>query len=317
MGVYPEQESTLVARELDKVSLPTYRIEPPDVLTIEVQRLVPRTPYRLRPMDALQITVEGTLPDQPINGTFIVDPGGMIALGPGYGKAVIGNLPLEEASDAIESHLRRYLREPQVSLTLAEAAGLQSVQGEHTVGPDGTISLGIYGRVQLTGLTLDEARQVINQQLEKKLDRPNAAISVFSYSSKKYYCVIAGAGNGDTIQSFPVTGNETVLDAIALVNGITGASNRKIWIARPAPNGVGCEQILPVDYEAVVKGGNASTNYQIFPGDRIYFEDDKMFYFANRMQRVMDPFTRIFNFMLLGTNAIQLGNRYPDGFNNN
>ncbi|MGC4006116.1 MAG: hypothetical protein QM811_24550 [Pirellulales bacterium] len=35
-----------VARELDKTTLPTYTIEPPDVLTIETQRIVPRSPYK-------------------------------------------------------------------------------------------------------------------------------------------------------------------------------------------------------------------------------------------------------------------------------
>ena len=41
-------EHTPVGRELEKVSLPPYVIEPPDILTIEALRVVPKAPYRIR-----------------------------------------------------------------------------------------------------------------------------------------------------------------------------------------------------------------------------------------------------------------------------
>src|SRR5687767_7252285 len=63
---YPA-EKTPVARELAKVSLPPYTIEPPDVLTIEALRVVPKAPYRIRPIDILQVDVEGGLPEQDIS----------------------------------------------------------------------------------------------------------------------------------------------------------------------------------------------------------------------------------------------------------
>src|SRR5439155_14223725 len=37
-------------RELDKVSLPAYRIEPPDVLLIEAVKAVPKPPYKVEPL---------------------------------------------------------------------------------------------------------------------------------------------------------------------------------------------------------------------------------------------------------------------------
>ncbi len=302
-----------VGRELDMLSLPLYRIEPPDVLTIEATRIIPRSPYRLRPLDALQLSVEGTLPEQPINGIFIVEPSGLVALGPGYGKAMVANLPLEEAAEMIESQLKRVLRNPQISLTLAEAAGLQQIDGQHQVGPDGKINLGIYGMIAVTGMSVEEATQAINKHLSRYLDSPNVSVDVFSFASKKYYVISAGAGNGDTIQSFPVTGSETALTAIAQVQGITQFANKKIWIARPMPSGEGCDQILPINYDAIVRGGSAATNYQIFPGDRLYIEEDHILALSNRMGRVMEPFERLFGFVLLGGNSIQAINRSPRG----
>ena len=73
---------------------------------------------------------------------------------------------------------------------------------------------------------------------------------------------------GDNVRRLPVTGNETVLDAIAKVNGLSQLSSKKIWIARPAPDQFGCQQILPVDWDAITQGGQTATNYQVLPGDR-------------------------------------------------
>ena len=64
--------------------------------------------------------------------------------------------------------------------------------------------------------------------------------------------IVEGAGTGDGIYRFPITGNETVLDAVAQINGLQQVSSKKIWIARPTPDP--CDvQILPVDYFAVTK----------------------------------------------------------------
>jgi polysaccharide export outer membrane protein len=69
-------------RELSKVVLPVYTIEPPDILVIEAIHIVPRSPYSLRTGDVLAINVIGALPDAPISGAFPVQPGGMVNLGP-------------------------------------------------------------------------------------------------------------------------------------------------------------------------------------------------------------------------------------------
>ena len=41
-------------RELQKVTLPDYIIEPPDILTIDAVTLVPHPPYRLHPLDVVK-----------------------------------------------------------------------------------------------------------------------------------------------------------------------------------------------------------------------------------------------------------------------
>ena len=78
----PSQEPP---RELSMVSLPAYRIEPPDVLQIEMLKQIPLPPYRAKIYDVLQINVVGTLLDQPIANFYLVEAEGNVNLGPAYG----------------------------------------------------------------------------------------------------------------------------------------------------------------------------------------------------------------------------------------
>ena len=311
----PTDPERMPAKELAKVTLPAYVIEPPDILLVDALRVVPKPPFRIQSFDTLQVIVEGTLLEQPINGLYVVEPGGMLDLGPSYGKVMVGGQSLEEAQDAVFRHLKRILRDPQVSLTLAQAAGQQQIAGEHLVGPDGTINLGTYGNVFVTGMTLTEAKVAIEKQLSNYLDAPLVAVDVFSYNSKVYYVITEGAGYGDNVVRFPITGNETVLDAIAGINGLSRLSSKDIWIARPAPSGVGCDQVLPVDIEAIMKGGSTATNYQLLPGDRVFIGQDPFVAFDSIVDKICGPFERIFGFGLVGVQTVQTFNRLPFGFN--
>jgi polysaccharide export outer membrane protein len=313
----PTDPERMPAKELAKVTLPAYVIEPPDILLVDALRVVPKPPFRIQSFDTLQVIVEGTLLEQPINGLYVVEPGGMLDLGPSYGKVMVGGQSLEEAQDAVFRHLKRVLREPQVSLTLAQAAGQQQIAGEHLVGPDGTINLGTYGSVYVTGLTLEQAKEAIEKHLAQFLDAPLVSVDVFSYNSKVYYVITEGAGYGDNVARFPVTGNETVLDAVSQINGLSRLSSKDIWIARPAPSGVGCDQVLPVDIESIMKGGSTATNYQLLPGDRVFIAQDQWVAFDSVIGKITAPFERIFGFVLLGSSAIQQMNRFPYGFNPN
>jgi len=85
---------------------------------------------------------------------------------------------------------------------------------------------------------------------------------------------MACAYYGDSVARLPITGNETVLDAIAQVNGLSPLSSKRIWIARPQPSGAKHDKVLLVDWQAITKGASSATNYQVFPGDRIFVVDN-------------------------------------------
>ena len=287
-------------RELSKVVLPEYVIEPPDIVTIEGIHIVPKPPYRLKTLDVLNIQVEGTLQEYPIFGTYAVEPGGLINLGVRYGSVQVAGMTSEEAEKEITAHLGKYLSEPVVAVSLAQMAASQQILGEFLVQPDGTITLGSYGSVSLVGLTTAEAKDAVENHLSQFLDRPEISMNVQAFNSKKFYIVLQGAGLGDAVYKLPVTGNETVLDAIADIQGLEQVSSKKIWIARPTSDK--CRvQIMPVDWYAITELASPETNYQVLPGDRIFIAEDRLIAFDTHIAKLTAPLERVMGFVLLGT----------------
>lgn len=302
-------------RELAKTTLPTYRIEPPDVLLIDAVKIVPKEPYLVEPLDILTIFVTGTPEENPIAGEFRVDVNGSVALGPGYGRVKVVGYTVEDAQKRITEELGKVLRTAEVSVSLAQPGARQAIAGEHVVMQDGTINLGVYGPVRVVGLTDQQAREVIEEHLSQFLEDPQVAVDIASFNSKVYYVILQGAGQGDQVMRVPVTGNETVLDALSSVGGFTSSQCKKMWIARPAPDGLGYDQVLPVDWVAITEGGSTSTNYQLMPGDRLFIAEDKLVTLDTAVQKMTAPFERLFGFTLLGVQTVQTINRSPTGFN--
>jgi polysaccharide export outer membrane protein len=290
-------------RELSKVVLPTYTIEPPDILMIDAIHVVPRPPYHLRTLDVLGIRAPGALSDSPIEGAYPIELGGMVNLGTPYGTVRVAGMTVEDAQRAVEAHLRNYLKEPGVSVTLLDIAAKQQIAGEHLVGPDGTVTLGSYGSVPVVGLTIAQARQVIEDYLSRFLEDPEVSVDVFAYNSKVYYVVTQGAGLGDGLYRFPITGNETVLDAVSQINGLEQVSSKRIWIARPTHE-PGTVQVLPVSWEAITAQASTNTNYQILPGDRIFIAEDRLIALDTSLAKLTAPLERIMGFTLLGTGTV-------------
>ena len=298
-----------VPKETAKSSLPFYFLEPPDIINVEAIHLAPRAPYQLRVFDIVMIDVIGTPPDDPISGFFAIEPGGTIQLGSGYGSIRIAGLSVEESQEAITRHLDGTdgntlgrLIDPVVTVRLQRMGDMQQIAGNHTIGPDGFITLGSYGRVYVSGLTVDEARDAIEFHLSSHLDHPQVAVDIFAYNSKSYYVIFQSQAMGERVLRFPFTGNETVLDAIANTEGLQANSSRRIWVARPVGNS-NMPVILPVDWVAITAFGKPDTNYQLLPGDRVFVLEDRFLSFDGTLARVFAPFERIMGFGLLGVST--------------
>ena len=307
-GPPPPPPPPPLPRELAKMTLPSYVIEPPDILFIDAVRIIPKPPYRIEPLDVLVIQVAETLPNQPIGASpYPVSPDGTVNLGYSYGQVRVAGLTLEQAAENIQQHLRRTLSNPQVAVALAQFRGVQQTRGEHLVQMDGTISLGSYGCVHVTGLTMSQAKCVIEKHLSQWLLNPEISLSVSAFNSKVYYIIIDGGGYGQQVFRLPITGNETVLDAISQINGLPPiSSTRRIWVARPTPASKGCYEILPVNWQVITQAGDTETNYQLFPGDRIYVKANCLLSFNNRLSQFLYPLNNAMGATLLGVGTYDL-----------
>ncbi|MBL8815184.1 MAG: polysaccharide biosynthesis/export family protein [Planctomyces sp.] len=313
-----------VPRELRKTTLPEYIIEPPDVLLIEAVNNIRPEYAPIHAGEALLVQVNRTIPygqqEDPvsvqfkqINNIYVIGADGYLNLGPEYGKVLVAEQPLHEIQARVENHLRQILTNPQVMVTLPRPENSQYVAGPHLVRPDGTVGLGIYGSVYVTGMTLNEAKLAIEQHLAQHIHNPQISVDVLAYNSKVYYVIADGGGAGESVVTLPCTGNETVLDAIAKVQGLpTVASKSHIWIARPSADACGPDQILQVDWNAIAQGAQTGTNYQVLPGDRIYVKASQFITFDTKLAKFTAPFERMFGFTLLGNGTVRTIQRGKD-----
>ncbi|HEV3300846.1 MAG TPA: polysaccharide biosynthesis/export family protein [Planctomycetaceae bacterium] len=328
-----------VPREQNRVSLSTYRVMPPDVMQIEAVYNIRAETMRLRSGDQITVRLLNGLPldfgDESatggnvlalytkapelaakiINGPYIVQADGAVDLGAVYGKIPVAGLTIAEAKAAItkQLHDRSGLRDPKLSVSLTDVAGRQVISGQHLVRPDGTVGLGIYGAVHVAGMTLEQVRQVLEMHLSQFLHDPSVSVDVLAYNSQVYYIVLDGAGNGEQVVRLPCTGNETVLDAIAQLNGLPQVSSKRVWIARPSPVFGGKTQILSVNWQSMTADGNAATNYQLLPFDRVYVQADNLVTTDNLLAKWLAPINRVLGVTLLGTSVGQQFKQFQHG----
>jgi HlyD family secretion protein len=176
-----------------------------DLTAKDGKATLPPQPYKIGLGDYLFIRAVYALPDQPIDGTYRVEPEGTVALAPAYGRIKVVGLSLVDAEQAVRTKLSEILQAPEVSVTLAGwrkrdlavppplphrimpgdilnlwasyALPEQSIHGPYLVEPDGQLTLGpAYGRVQLKGLTFEEAEKVVRDKLAEIL--ANSEISI-------------------------------------------------------------------------------------------------------------------------------------------
>jgi polysaccharide export outer membrane protein len=223
------------------------------------------------------------------------------------------NIPRELNKTTLPPYV---IEPPDILLVeVLEALPGRPIFGERLVRPDGTISLGFYGDVYVAGLTINEAKEKIIAHLRKYLmDEPlglikedeetgefiavppaesnRVIVDVAAYNSKYYYV----QGDVGAPGRLPITGNETVLDAVQFAGGLMPtAAPQNVRLVRPAPPGACCEQVLPVNLSAIINAGDPTTNYQLMPGDRLMVYRDPIVRGTIFLERIAAPFFTVVN----------------------
>jgi protein involved in polysaccharide export with SLBB domain len=163
-----------------------------------------------------------------------------------------------------------YVIEPPDVLKI-EVTGLpkggRPVSGKYLVQPDGTVSLGGYGHVLVSNLTLGRARAAIARHLAqhaKGKGGVRAHVELAAQNSKFYYVIFPGE-NGRQVRRFPSTENDTAVGAVLQVEGLARvAAKGTVRVERAAAD------TLEVNWRAITRRGRLATNHKLRPGDRVY-----------------------------------------------
>ena len=190
-----------------------------------------------------------------------------------------------------------YIVEPPdlLRVDVVEALPGRPLSGQVLVHPDGRLSLGYYGTLPVAGLTVPEIKEEIILHMRKYLtdealglrkedpvtdeikrvaprDSDRVFVDVAAYNSKIYRVL----GEVPRPGKFVLTGNETILDAVAFAGGLTSMSDlNRVFLVRD--DAQGGKQKLPVHLDKITSGGDASTNYRLQAGDLLVVYRDPKF----------------------------------------
>jgi len=133
--------------------------------------------------------------------------------------------------------------------------------GGGLITSDGTVGLPLLGNVQLGGLTLAQAQDVLTRDYSTYVNNPKVSIQIISPQSLRYY--LLGAFSAPGIK-YPVH-QLTLLEALAL-GGSVDLVNADLFQAYVAQGNVK----LPVDLDALLLNGDLSQNIPLASGDVIF-----------------------------------------------
>lgn len=138
------------------------------------------------------------------------------------------------------------------------------------IGPDGRISFMEAQSVLVEGLTVDEMRARLDEELSKYYRNARTMVTPVEWHSKKYFVLGAVVDRGAYSLDRPLT----IIEAVARARGIASglfehntvelADMARAFIVRDGKR-------LPVDFDRLFNHGDLSQNILIEPGDYIYF----------------------------------------------
>ncbi len=161
------------------------------------------------------------------------------------------------------AHLLEYHVAPPDVLTISVRPAPEIVR-QLVIRPDGRISFDLIGDLEVQGKTVDEIRREITARLEEFIVHPDVTVVLSASNSRKYF-VFGAVGRPGV---YPLIGDVTALGALFAAGGPTRFSKMDgARIVRPSE---GQSLVYAVDFEQITQQGDATTNYELQPGDIVH-----------------------------------------------
>ena len=152
------------------------------------------------------------------------------------------------------------------------------------VAPDGCIDLGRYGRFRVEGQTV----RTIAQTIADRLGVPPASVKVRVVEYDSRYLILIGEVVGRH-RTIPYRGEETVLDVLQRVGGITpGAEPTEVYVVRSHLGDIDRPEVFHVDLQDIVLKRNLETNIRVLPYDQIFVGETRQ----ARIEKCLPPWLK-------------------------
>lgn len=181
------------------------------------------------------------------------------------GRSSAGQVEAAGKSDATSGD---YILQPQDALRVHVFQEEEiNKQGEVSISGEHTITLPLIGTLNLRGLTVRQAEEMIRKLYDKDyLVNPQVTVVVLKYSDRSVN-VIGAVNNAGRVQ-FPQERGLTILEAITLAGGQSRLADlKRVKLTRKGSSGEGDTKEINVD--AIMKGG-ARESVQLEVGDVVF-----------------------------------------------
>ena len=150
------------------------------------------------------------------------------------------------------------------------------LSGKFTVEADGSFTFPLIGRIIASGLTLRELEVELRRRLaDGYFKNPQVSVAVEQYRSQRIFVI----GEVKSPGAYPLTGDMTLIEALARAGSTTGAESGEAVIVRPTtrkttsapslPNQDGTSEVLRVTISDL-ESGQLSQNLILQDGDTIF-----------------------------------------------
>ncbi|MBI3409970.1 MAG: polysaccharide biosynthesis/export family protein [Planctomycetes bacterium] len=165
-----------------------------------------------------------------------------------------------------------------------DVAGRTDLSRARIIGPDGRIDLGHYGQPRVEGRALAEIAGVIAQTTGAEPSKVSVRVAHFRSEQLFLFGQVIGWQ-----RSIPYQGQETVLDVLQRVGGITpGAAPAEVLLVRSYLAEGKKPEVFHVDLAAIVLKKDMRTNLRVLPQDQIFVGETRQ----ARVERCIPPWIR-------------------------
>lgn len=293
------QESGLTDSLQSRTPLVEYYIAPGDTMEIyiwekpeeepQAEKETPaekkeETPkeYKIVPGDAVEVFV---WQNSDISKDVVVDPDGKISY-PLIGRFEAAGMTIKQLEDKMTEELSKYIKSPQISVMIREFGGEKKevepekekekekkvdILGEInpprdiTVGPDGSISYPLVGRINAAGLTPAQLEAKITEELSKYVKSAQVTVAMRKFTG--YKIIILGQVGAPGIYTYQ--GAINLLEAVALAGDFTdNARTDSIIVVHN--NLTENPEVVRVNLFRAIHKGTSDPDIILMPNDVVY-----------------------------------------------